>query len=181
MKIVSVLFDDLRYGEEDVGEMERYYQDNVDPTARPLAINVDYKDALMRCYDALKDAIQGRKKLDDLGLLEGAYYISCSNYLDKKKEEESQKSWEDWAAYTSRMTACSVLGKGRTRQVKSLFFGETETMKGNWWRLEELEKKAYLEIVTGQKPLSYFDKFVEEWKRQGGEKIRSEVEKEVKK
>ena len=79
------------------------------------------------------------------------------------------------------MTACSVLGKGRTRQVKSLFFGETETMKGNWWRLEELEKKAYLEIVTGQKPLSYFDKFVEEWKRQGGEKIQSEVEKELKK
>ena len=47
--------------------------------------------------------------------------------------------------------------------------------------LEELEKKAYLEIVTGQKPLSYFDEFVKEWKRQGGEKIRSEVEKEVEK
>ena len=45
----------------------------------------------------------------------------------------------------------------------------------------EEEKKAYLEIVTGQKPLSYFDEFVKEWKRQGGEKIRSEVEKEVRK
>ncbi len=157
MKIVSVLFDDLRYDEEDVREMERYYQDNVDPTARPLAINVDYKDALMRCYDSLKDAIQGRKKLEDLGLLEGAYYISCSKYLDRKKDTSAQKSWEDWAAYASRMTACSVLKKGQTRQVKSLFFGETKTMKSNWWRLEELEKKAYLEIVTGQKPLSYFD------------------------
>ena len=138
MKIVSVLFDDLRYDEEDVREMERYYQDNVDPTARPLAINVDYKDALMRCYDSLKDAIQGRKKLEDLGLLEGAYYISCSKYLDRKKDTSAQKSWEDWAAYASRMTACSVLRKGQTRQVKSLFFGETKTMKSNWWRLEEL-------------------------------------------
>lgn len=180
MKIVSVLFDDLRYDEEDVREMERYYQDNVDPTARPLAINVDYKDALMRCYDSLKDAIQGRKKLEDLGLLEGAYYISCSKYLDRKKETSAQKSWEDWAAYASRMTACSVLRKGQTRQVKSLFFGETKTMKSNWWRLEELEKKAYLEIVTGQKPLSYFDEFVKEWNRQGGEKIRGEVAQEFK-
>lgn len=180
MKIVSVLFDDLRYDEEDVREMERYYQDNVDPTARPLAINVDYKDALMRCYDSLKDAIQGRKKLEDLGLLEGAYYISCSKYLDQKKETSAQKSWEDWAAYASRMTACSVLRKGQTRQVKSLFFGETKTMKSNWWRLEELEKKAYLEIVTGQKPLSYFDEFVKEWNRQGGEKIRGEVAQELK-
>lgn len=180
MKIVSVLFDDLRYDEEDVREMERYYQDNVDPTARPLAINVDYKDALMRCYDSLKDAIQGRKKLEDLGLLEGAYYISCSKYLDRKKETSAQKSWEDWAAYASRMTACSVLRKGQTRQVKSLFFGETKTMKSNWWRLEELEKKAYLEIVTGQKPLSYFDEFVKEWNRQGGEKIRREVAQELK-
>lgn len=180
MKIVSVLFDDLRYDEEDVREMERYYQDNVDPTARPLAINVDYKDALMRCYDSLKDAIQGRKKLEDLGLLEGAYYISCSKYLDRKKDTSAQKSWEDWAAYASRMTACSVLRKGQTRQVKSLFFGETKTMKSNWWRLEELEKKAYLEIVTGQKPLSYFDEFVKEWNRQGGEKIRGEVAQELK-
>lgn len=180
MKIVSVLFDDLRYDEEDVREMERYYQDNVDPTARPLAINVDYKDALMRCYDSLKDAIQGRKKLEDLGLLEGAYYISCSKYLDRKKETSAQKSWEDWAAYASRMTACSVLRKGQTRQVKSLFFGETKTMKSNWWRLEELEKKVYLEIVTGQKPLSYFDEFVKEWNRQGGEKIRGEVAQELK-
>lgn len=180
MKIVSVLFDDLRYDEEDVREMERYYQDNVDPTARPLAINVDYKDALMRCYDSLKDAIQGRKKLEDLGLLEGAYYISCSKYLDRKKDTSAQKSWEDWAAYASRMTACSVLKKGQTRQVKSLFFGETKTMKSNWWRLEELEKKAYLEIVTGQKPLSYFDEFVKEWNRQSGEKIRGEVAQELK-
>lgn len=180
MKIVSVLFDDLRYDEEDVREMERYYQDNVDPTARPLAINVDYKDALMRCYDSLKDAIQGRKKLEDLGLLEGAYYISCSKYLDRKKDTFAQKSWEDWAAYASRMTACSVLKKGQTRQVKSLFFGETKTMKSNWWRLEELEKKAYLEIVTGQKPLSYFDEFVKEWNRQSGEKIRGEVAQELK-
>lgn len=180
MKIVSMLFDDLRYDEEDVREMERYYQDNVDPTARPLAINVDYKDALMRCYDSLKDAIQGRKKLEDLGLLEGAYYISCSKYLERKKDTSAQKSWEDWAAYASRMTACSVLRKGQTRQVKSLFFGETKTMKSNWWRLEELEKKAYLEIVTGQKPLSYFDEFVKEWNRQGGEKIRGEVAQELK-
>lgn len=180
MKIVSVLFDDLRYDEEDVREMERYYQDNVDPTARPLAINVDYKDALMRCYDSLKDVIQGRKKLEDLGLLEGAYYISCSKYLDRKKDTSAQKSWEDWAAYASRMTACSVLKNGQTRQVKSLFFGETKTMKSNWWRLEELEKKAYLEIVTGQKPLSYFDEFVKEWNRQGGEKIRGEVAQELK-
>lgn len=180
MKIVSALFDDLRYDEEDVREMERYYQDNVDPTARPLAINVDYKDALMRCYDSLKDAIQGRKKLEDLGLLEGAYYISCSKYLDRKKDTSAQKSWEEWAAYASRMTACSVLRKGQTRQVKSLFFGETKTMKSNWWRLEELEKKVYLEIVTGQKPLSYFDEFVKEWNRQGGEKIRGEVAQELK-
>ena len=47
-------------------------------------------------------------------------------------------------------------------------------------KIEELEKKVYLEIVTGQKPLSYFDEFVKEWNRQGGEKIRGEVAQELK-
>ena len=65
--------------------MEHYYQDNVDPTARPLAINVDYKDALMRCYDSLKDAIQGRKKLNDLGLLEGLIIFHAAIIWSRKR------------------------------------------------------------------------------------------------
>jgi putative aldouronate transport system substrate-binding protein len=48
-------------------------------------------------------------------------------------------------------------------------------MKTNWWKLQELERQAYLSIVTGDKPLSYFDTFVKTWKKEGGEQITREV------
>lgn len=42
MKIISVLFDYSRYTAEDADEVNEYFALNVDPTARPLVINVDY-------------------------------------------------------------------------------------------------------------------------------------------
>ena len=42
MKIISVLFDYTRYEAKDAREVNEYFALNVDPTARPLVINVDY-------------------------------------------------------------------------------------------------------------------------------------------
>lgn len=171
MKIVSVLFDKIMYEDKEAGELAQCFQDNVDPTARPLAINVDYQDALSRCYQSLRDALTGKKDVGDLTLLEGAYYEGCYRY----QQNGIQSSWEDWAAYTSRITACSVLDDDKIQKVSTLFYGKTDTMQKKWWKLEKMEKEAYLKIVTGDRPLSYFDRFVREWKREGGDRITREV------
>ena len=44
-----------------------------------------------------------------------------------------------------------------------------------WWKLKEMQKQTYLEIITGEKPIDYFDTFVEQWYQTGGEKILQEV------
>ena len=172
-KIISVLFDDNRYDREEIAE---YYQDNVDPTARPLAVNVDFRDSLSRCYMLLCDALEGKIGYNDLPILEGAYYKSCNRY-----ENSSNPSVEDWAAYTSRIKACSLMDKSKLKSVESLFYGETESMKEHWWKLQELEKETLLAIVTGDKPISYFDRFVDEWYESGGKKITEEVEEYIEK
>lgn len=41
--------------------------------------------------------------------------------------------------------------------------------------LEKMEKEAYISIITGNKPLSYFDEFVEKWKKSGGEQLVKEA------
>ncbi len=50
-------------------------------------------------------------------------------------------------------------------------------MRNSWWQLNELEKKAFISIVTGDEPLSYFDEFVREWMSEGGNNITQEVRK----
>ena len=174
-KIVSVLFDYLRYNDRDNQEIVDYYKENVDPTARPFAINVDYNNALQICYGELNHVFAGDKSADDLNVLEYSYYEACESYL----KDAENASAEDWAAYTSRITACKILNDGRTNKVESLYFGETETMVTDWWSLEKLESDTYLKIVTGESSLDEFDRFVENWYQNGGETITKEVRAEI--
>ena len=174
-KIVSVLFDYLRYNDRDNQEIVDYYKENVDPTARPFAINVDYNNALQICYGELNHVFAGDKSADDLNVLEYSYYEACESYL----KDAENASAEDWAAYASRITACKILNDGRTNKVESLYFGETETMVTDWWSLENLESDTYLKIVTGESSLDEFDCFVENWYQNGGETITKEVRAEI--
>lgn len=170
-KIVSVLFDYVRYEEKDNDNFKKYYQNNVDPTARPLAINVDYSDALSICYSEIIDVLNGTKDESELPILEKSYYESCKSYLD----DPDNATAEQWAAYMSRIKACEIISNASLREVPSLFFSETSTMQSDWWKLEELENKTYLRIVTGELPVDEFDNFVSKWNENGGSLITREV------
>ena len=174
-KIINGLFDYVRYDGTYNSDFEEYYQNNVDPTARPLAINVDYSYALTKCYHELTDVLSGKKEPEDLDLLEYSYYRSCKAYLDNTDSATP----EEWAAYTSRITACSLLADAKTNKVESLYFDETETMGTQWWKLRKMEKEYYLQIVTGERDIDAFDEFVTKWYENGGETITQEVREAV--
>lgn len=176
IKIINVMYDYLRYEDKNASEISKYYQMNVDVTARPISINVDYQDALTRCYNDLVKVMEGEMQESELELLEASYYNSCKSYL----ESEDQASVEDWAAYTSRITACKLLDETEIHQVSSVYFGETPTMKEKWWKLKELEKDTFLQIVTSVAPIDKFDAFVKQWEEEGGTKITKEVNRAVK-
>ncbi len=60
--------------------------------------------------------------------------------------------------------------------ISSLFNAEpTETMKKNWEQLQTMEKQVYTNIIYGNESIDAFDKFVEDWKAQGGEQITKEI------
>ena len=194
-KVISVLFDKIRYECKDNKELIQYYQLNVEPTARPLSINVDYNSALTMCYQQLSDTLSGTTSVSELNILERSYYDACVAYLnntgktyalgsDSATASASGKrsaTADQWAAYMSRIKACSLLNSGNIRVVQSLYFGTTKTMKSEWWKLKEKETQAYLKIVCGEEDIDYFDTFAAEWYDSGGTQITSEVNEAVKK
>ena len=174
-KIISVLFDYARYQDKDkdsVAEIAEYDKNAVDPTARPLVINVDYKDALNRSHENINGVLNGTKDPEEANQLEASYIEQCQSYLDSDGKYTS----EEWAAYESRITACGLVADDRVKEIHSLFFNNTKTMDSKWWMLKELESEVYLRIVTGQESIDYFDNFVLEWENQGGITISREVE-----
>ena len=174
-KMISVMFDKVRFDCTDSEEFKNYYQLNVEPTARPLSINVDYNNALSICYRNIDATISGRKNPDSLELLERSFYDACSEYIKNANKTSTQ-----WAAYMSRIKACSLIAQDNIKVVDSLYFKTTDTMKSHWWRLKAKEKEAYLKIISGEEDISYFDAFVKEWNEQGGQIITLEVRESMK-
>lgn len=51
----------------------------------------------------------------------------------------------------------------------------TETMAKSWEQLQTMEKQVYTNIIYGNESIEAFDKFVEDWKAQGGDQVTQEV------
>ena len=115
------------------------------------------------------------KDIEDINQLERSYAEQCQEYLDSGGNYTAQQ----WAAYESRITACSLIASDSVVEIDSLYFTSTTTMETSWWRLKELESNVYLRIITGQVSVDFFDKFVQEWENLGGTTISKEVEETI--
>lgn len=61
------------------------------------------------------------------------------------------------------------------KKVYSVTYNQTPTMESKWANLQKMEDETMLKIIVGSSPISSFDKFVSDWKAQGGTTITSEV------
>ena len=77
MKILSVLFDYTRYEAKDADEMNTYFALNVDPTARPLVINVDYNEATYRVTEHIQMCIRDSVSSTDPAVLFYVCMVHC--------------------------------------------------------------------------------------------------------
>lgn len=172
-KYISVIFDYSRYDDGNANEVNEYFSLNVDPTARPMNINVDYKDALYRTTRHIREALEGEKKPEALSGLEKSYYTTCKAYLDG-----SLTTANAWAAYTSRITAVGLLADSGFETAQSLpLQGENPGPEED---LLKLEQQTFIQIICGEKPVGYFDTFVKEWYAAGGKEITQKARTAVK-
>ena len=175
MKIISVLFDFSRYegaeGTDDAEEINSYFALNVDPTARPLVINVDYNEAIYNVTKDIRRVMAGTQKESNLTALEKSYYDACMMYADG-----TDATVEDWAAYKSRISAVGVLVDGHYKSVRRQYLAESDGEVPNM--LATLEKNAFIQMIVGEQSMDYFDTFVEEWYEQGGKELTEQIRKE---
>ena len=168
IKIISVLFDYTRYEAEDAREVNEYFALNVDPTARPLVINVDYNEATYQATENIEAALNGNYPEGNLTAIEQSYYQACSSYLSG-----NDYTAEDWAAYKSRISAVGLLvDKHYTPAVRSYLDDAGGEIPQS---LRQFETSTFIQIIMGEKPVSYFETFVEQWYQQGGHELTQQI------
>lgn len=170
MKIISVLFDYTRYEAEDAREVNEYFALNVDPTARPLVINVDYNEATYQVTEEIREALAGERRTEDMSAISRSYFEACKRYLSGPSP-----SPEDWAAYKSRISAVGLLIDGGYRPARRNYLDDTDGELPK--SLQDYEKNTFIQIIMGEKPVNYFDTFTEEWYRQGGKELTEQIRK----
>lgn len=70
----------------------------------------------------------------------------------------------------------ALANEHRTEQLPNLFnAAPTATMQRSWEQLQTMEKQVYTNIIYGNEPIEAFDKFVADWKAQGGDQITQEI------
>ena len=63
------------------------------------------------------------------------------------------------------MAAASLVAETEVNKVTPVFFGSTKSMPLKWPTLDKMEQEMLLKIITGEKPVDYFDEFVTEWNK----------------
>ena len=179
IKLANIQYDLSSYDEnkEDLKELNDYKKNNVDGSV--LATNIDYYDGLIRLGGRIKEALDtgdtSNLNRTDLVLFEG-----CKKYIDSL-EGNGEVTPSDWANYMSLVEAPNAVAQANIKEINPVFFGNTPSMTLKWPTLSKMEQEMYLKIITGEKPVDYFDEFVETWKKTGGDEITEEVNQELNK
>ena len=101
--------------------------------------------------------------------LEKSYYDTCKSFLNGQLTTAN-----GWAAYASRIEAVGELQKAGIRSAQTLPLENVNAEIPQ--ELQELENEAFLQIISGEKPVDYFDTFVVEWYANGGKELTEQVQ-----
>lgn len=82
----------------------------------------------------------------------------------------------DFRDYYGRCVASNILDTPENNPVEAAYYYTTDSSARLKPTLDKLEEQMYLQIITGEKPVEYFDEFVEQWKKLGGDTLTQEVQ-----
>jgi putative aldouronate transport system substrate-binding protein len=157
----------------------------------PLRVSHTTVNDIEYSAQALREFLAGSKKkeefdLESYRLLEG----DLDNIKKVKLEPYDQMDMQYWnpqndmGAWTraySVLVGAGPMVDTPMNKVYSQIYSQTKAMESKWATLDKLEQQTFLSIIMGAAPIDSFDKFVEDWKKQGGDEITKEVAEWVKK
>lgn len=179
-KIVNLEFDMYRgFNKEGNAVMQPLVDKGISRVALfPTSdFNVDYYDVVPKLGKVVKEYL-------DTGVLSTDERLSEYD----KSQAQSAKDFADgvnkdknhFKAYYRRYIASNILDAPENNPIDVAYRYTTKSSTFLKPTLDKLEDQMYLQIIVGEKPLDYFDEFVDQWYKLGGETLTQEVEEILK-
>ena len=161
LKVLNVQ-NDLSYG---LNDAPQYYEDfnSIWTTLFPIPFLIEQPYVVERMASEYQQALDGT--LDPVTFNDAMQIEYDQIQTDIAAPRQDVPSW---SVRMARLDAALLLAQGydevRSDPVAERIFPLDE----NWPSLKKMEDEAILQIITGAKPLDYFDEFVQQWYDNGG-------------
>lgn len=129
-------------------------------------------------YQQIKDVLDGNAKREDMHPEAIRYFDTIKKFMDNGLDKGADPLGWNYYKFLGPESSWKVIAHYRADDLleRSAWFGlPTPTMSQKGATLDKLEAETFTRIITGNAPASQFDKFVEDWKKLGGEQITAEV------
>jgi putative aldouronate transport system substrate-binding protein len=117
----------------------------------------------------------GQNLIDDLRTIKNTKLQPYDNMNIQYWDFKGDTALTAWRRAYSMLVSTAPLVDTPYTPVYSITYGQTVTMQRRWANLKKIEDETFLKIILGLEPLSAFDDFVAQWKREGGDQITNEV------
>jgi len=182
VEILNILYDDLaRATAETAPDVIAYINAGGHNEGRPYYMEVLPSNNPSIYYTEHMAVINGEMTPEETTIAENRG--SSQAILDYLKDPQNvtEKTLGGWHFYESRIiglgASIEALEKnGNAEWITPKYPPTTPTSEQKKATLDKTELEAYVAIVTGAQPIDYFDTFVSEWKRLGGDAIAQEVQ-----
>lgn len=171
MKLLSTEYQGIRYIDEEANEI---YKDlGVSWLNWPLPIALGGNSGAFTLHGGAQTVIDAYESGNTDGL-DADKMMKLKDYAAyrEKSYEEDPGAWANGFAFEN---AALFTGNEKFELIDQAYYGKTETMLMKWANLDKMEQETYLKILTGEKPIEEFDKFVEKWYAEGGQEVLDEI------
>lgn len=140
----------------------------------PLGLwTTDYYDIVPRIGKACKQNVEDGEYEEYTGLTDydKVEIENCRKWASGEEKSEVLQ----WSYY-SRVLGSNILQNEECNPIPAAYYYTTESSASILPSLDKIEDEMYFKIITGEKNVDYFDEFVEQWFKLGGDTLTSEVE-----
>lgn len=187
VKILNVIYDDLaRATEETAPEVAQFVKDGGDNFCRPYQIEVLPSNNVQKYWDDHNAVMNHEITPEEAQTSENRstcqVMLDYLDYLENPEEHEwTTETLSGWKAYTSRIVGCgasvnALNQNGNGEWISPLYPPTLPAMEQKQETLKTMTLQAFIKIVTGEEPVSYFDEFKTMWYENGGAEIIAELE-----
>ena len=172
VKALNSQFEIIRgHGEAGAAAYAKQHKEFPPWNAMPIEIDISFNNALERVYEDFQNAL----KANDASVMKTPGYASAFESVQRYLARPNA-DWADVQTYQARIVGTkAAVAAGNIQYIPVSFYGQTKTMYNKWSTLSKLEVETLVQIVMGEKPVSYFDSFVSQWHSSGGQDILNEI------